>query len=718
MANIVQLKRSSVSGRVPDAGNVEIGEPVVNLADQIIFTKNTTGNVIVIGAGTTSNITEGTNLYFSNARVSATISSQTLGNATFSSNITAANVVITNASRLGNITSGVWNGSSISTTYTDAKVTSVNGQTGAATGFATTANSLSQFASTTSAQFASLISDETGSGNVVLSTSPVLTTPNIGTPSYAVLTNATGLPIVAGTTGTLSVARGGTGITSFGTGIATFLGQTPTSANLATLITDETGSGNLVFATSPTLVTPVLGLATGTSVMLSANVGAAAGNVSGNFTAGNFQTSGAINAASGTISSITGRVGITTDGGGAISLGNTSSQGASTPYLDFNSGATSVDYDARIMGSGGNGVSGNGTLTFTAAVSAFTGNVTTGNVSGTAGTFTLSRLGTVQSGTWNGSSISTTYTDAKVTSVNGQTGAATGFATTANTLSQFASTTSALLAGVISDETGSGNLVFATSPTLVTPVLGIATGTSVMLSANIGAAAGNVSGNFTAGNFQTVGSANVTTLRVSGVSNLGAPGNVVITGGSSGYVLSTDGSGALSWVAQPAAANITVDNFTGNGVQTAYTLSVTPSNINETSVNYNGVVQLRSAYSLAGAVLTFTEAPASNSLIEVTTTSVTAGEGGGSGTPGGSNTQVQFNDAGTFGGSSGFVFDKTSNALTVGGIISGGFLIENSQNVSYNYTITSGKSASSAGPITVDSGIVVTVPTGSRWVIL
>jgi hypothetical protein len=56
----------------------------------------------------------------------------------------------------------------------------------------------------------------------------------------------------------LPVASGGTGITSFGSGVATFLG-TPSSANLATAVTDETGSGLLVFATSPTLVTPVLG---------------------------------------------------------------------------------------------------------------------------------------------------------------------------------------------------------------------------------------------------------------------------------------------------------------------------------------------------------------------------------------------------------------------------------------------------------------------------
>ena len=107
MANIVQLKRSSVAGRVPDAGNVEIGEPVVNLADRIIFTKNTTGSVIVVGAGTTSNVTEGINLYFSNARVSAAISSQTLSNVTFSGNMVASNVTVSNRVNFGNATTSV-----------------------------------------------------------------------------------------------------------------------------------------------------------------------------------------------------------------------------------------------------------------------------------------------------------------------------------------------------------------------------------------------------------------------------------------------------------------------------------------------------------------------------------------------------------------------------------------------------------------------------------
>jgi hypothetical protein len=62
-------------------------------------------------------------------------------------------------------------------------------------------------------------------------------------------------------TGTLPVANGGTGITALGTGVATWLG-TPSSANLAAAVTDETGTGALVFANTPTLVTPVLGTPT------------------------------------------------------------------------------------------------------------------------------------------------------------------------------------------------------------------------------------------------------------------------------------------------------------------------------------------------------------------------------------------------------------------------------------------------------------------------
>lgn len=77
-----------------------------------------------------------------------------------------------------------------------------------------------------------------------------------------VTVNAKGL-ITAASNATVTPAVGS--ITGLGTGIGTWL-ATPSSANLATAITDETGSGKAVFDTSPTLVTPVLGVATATSV--------------------------------------------------------------------------------------------------------------------------------------------------------------------------------------------------------------------------------------------------------------------------------------------------------------------------------------------------------------------------------------------------------------------------------------------------------------------
>lgn len=86
--------------------------------------------------------------------------------------------------------------------------------------------------------------------------------------------------------------------------------------------------------------------------------------------------------------------------------------------------------------------------------------------------------------------------------------------------------------------------------------------------------------------------------------------------------------------------------------------------------------------------------------------------------PAGSTTQVQYNNAGAFAGDADFTYNATDNELKAGNINATNGLIVNSTTVNSSYTVASGSNAFSVGPITVASGVTVTVSAGQRWVVI
>jgi hypothetical protein len=86
--------------------------------------------------------------------------------------------------------------------------------------------------------------------------------------------------------------------------------------------------------------------------------------------------------------------------------------------------------------------------------------------------------------------------------------------------------------------------------------------------------------------------------------------------GSASQILKTDGSGTLSWTDDLTLANASVNNYTGNGSTTGYTMSTTPVSENGTQVYINGVYQFKNTYAVSGTTLTFDTAPANGASIE------------------------------------------------------------------------------------------------------
>jgi hypothetical protein len=390
---------------------LEVTDPT---ADRTITLPNATGTVAL-----TSDVTTHANLtaaHGASGAVVGTTNTQTLTNKTLTSPKINEDVVMSASSTELNILDGA----TLSTTelnYVDGVTSAIQTQLDAKA----TDSDLTTHTGATEAHGAT--GAVVGTTNTQTLTNKTLTSPTLTTPALGVATatsvNGTTIP----DTKTLVVT----------TDKLNVLAAT-SSSELAGIISDETGTGALVFANTPTLVTPNIGAATGTSLVLSGDL-----TVNGTTTTIN-STEITVDDKNLTLGSVSSPTDAGADGGGLTLKGDTDK---TLNWVDATDSWTSSEHM----------------------------DLASGKVLKINGTEVLS---------------ATEYTGNAATVTNG--------VYTSSKISALAATSSSELAGVISDETGTGALVFANTPTLVTPVLGAATATSIALPDTlVGSATGTAS---------------------------------------------------------------------------------------------------------------------------------------------------------------------------------------------------------------------------------
>ena len=527
----------------------------------------------------------------------------------------------------------------------------------------------------------------TGSGNVVLATSPTLVTPNLGTPSALVGTNITGTASglsIGGNASTATTATNLSGTTQY---------SLPYQSASATTAFLSPGTSGSLLMTLGSVAAPIWVTTSSLTVGVATNIsGGATGSVP-------YQTA--------------------TNTTGFLALGTSGyvlTAGSSAPQYTAQS-SLSVGTATNLAGGAASQIpyqSGANTTVFLA--------------NGTTGQYLTSNGSSAP--TWTTPSASVTISDQTTSSstfypafLTATSGTATTIDTSSTKLQYVPST------GTFSSTILNGGNVIATASTTASATTGAfsygtlgysdtnilasfqsnvnAYNQMVLQNTNSGATAStnfNVSNN-NATSTTNFGEFGINSSGFSGSGAFSAAGYVYLASASTDLAIGTYGSNSIHFVIGSSATDAMTINTSG-------ALAVNGSYGSSGQVLTSGGSGAVPTWTTVTAGLTITDNTSSGSTYSPTLTTATSGTITGETT---SSTKFSFVPST---GTLSTVAVSASGTVTGAELIASNGIVVNSKTVSANYTIPSGDSAMSAGPVSIASGVTVTISSGSRWVVL